>query len=436
MSSMLVFPDGRRVELDDDIVVGRAPVAPEQSPSARSVSLPAPTVSKTHALIGHDDDGVWLVDLHSSNGSEALDEAGRRQPAVPGQRLAIPVGSHIRLGTDTIITVDPGAAADGDDLDRTVVRPAPSSAPEPPAAPPAVPPSPVTHAADQNDAVDWSAVDEPGPAAPSNPAPSAPLRAAPRHDAPPAATPPLGQPPTPPSQPPPPAPPAPPPPPVAAATQQFARTPPASAGLGSQPGPAHGLAPDAFVAPPPPARGRSTANTVGAIVVLVWSAVSFADLRGWIPDFVVDALDGRIIDFFTAPDEFTLQFFEFFNVVSLPESLDFLARGADIGPVVAVLVAVVALAAPKLGVRLLLVLLVAIPMILLVGLLVTFGADSFDFITEEFDRFVPWFVLPAIGSLLLLLPGGRSSDAATPSGPASYAPGQPPEPSPSGPSYS
>jgi hypothetical protein len=425
MTPGLVFPDGRRVELDDDIVVGRAPVAPESSPSARSISLSVPTVSKTHALISQDASGVWLVDLHSSNGSEVINDAGSSEQAVPGQRLSVPDGSHIRLGTDTIITVDFGAASGDDDPDRTMVVP-PSPAPTTPA-PAAGDPADVV-VADPADPVDRSSLTDPAPAAPIVPAPvAATWQAAP--------PPPPVQPPPPPVQPPPPpvqpSQPAPP----AASTQVFSPVPGNALrpGPGQQPGPSYVEGAAASPATAPSAGGRSVAHLIGALIILVWCAVGFAVLRDWIPDDLEDAIDGRIIDFFTLPDRFALQFAEFFAVVRLPESLDFLGRAANIGPVIAIVMAIIALIIPKGVVRWILVGLVSIPMFLLVGLLVTIASDSFDIIIDEIDRFIPWFVLPGIGSLLLLWPSRRSVSAPTPHQHVFYDPVQSPEPPFAGP---
>ncbi len=413
MIPALILPDGRRVELDADVVLGRAPVAPEWSPSARSISVSVPTISKTHALIGHDADGVWLVDLHSSNGSESLDGAGVSKRAVPGQRLSIPTGSHIRVGTDTIITIDSGAASDDEDLDRTLVMPVATATPPTP---------PSARAADPTEPVDWSAVtnrNQVVPAAPERPAPSIAPQPVPPQPAPPH---PVPRQPVPPQ----------PAPPSAVRTQEFPAVP-GNAG------------PPTFDHRPAPATaGRSMAHLIGAVVVLVWSAVGFANVRGWTPDAVFDAVDGRLIGFFFVPDRFTLQFAEFFASVRIPDSLTFLARGGDIGPIVAIITAIVALVVPTRWVRWILVGLVAIPMVLLLGLTVTFASDSIDFFIDEIDRLVPWFVLPGIGSLLLLWPGGRSAPAPTqpaathpfaqaPPQDVFYAPGQPPAPPSAGP---
>ncbi len=359
-----------------------------------------PTVSKTHALIGQDASGVWLVDLHSSNGSEVLDHAGSSERAVPDQRLFVPDGSHIRLGTDTIITVDFGAASGDDDPYRTMVVPPPQANPAPAAvasqAAPSPPPAPPVQS-----------VQPPPPAQPVFPPQAAP--------------PPPAQPLT--SAPP------------AASTQVFSPVPgnPLPPGPVQQPGPSYVHGAVASPATAPSAGGRSVAHLIGAIIILVWCTVGFAVLRDWIPDAVEDVIDGRIIDFFTLPDRFTLQFAEFFAVVRLPESLDFLGRAANIGPVIAIVMAIIALIIPKGVVRWILVGLVSIPMFLLLGLLVTIASDSFDFFIDEIDRLIPWFVLPGIGSVLLLWPSRRSASAPPPQQDVFYAPVQSPEPPFAGP---
>jgi pSer/pThr/pTyr-binding forkhead associated (FHA) protein len=110
-NSALIFPDGRRNELDREVVVGRAPVAPPSSPSAVLVSLSVPTVSKTHALFGQSADGPWVVDLGSSNGTEVLGPSGGARRIEAGQRTSIPEGHAIRLGPDTVVVIETGAAA-------------------------------------------------------------------------------------------------------------------------------------------------------------------------------------------------------------------------------------------------------------------------------------------------------------------------------------
>ncbi|MEP6297799.1 MAG: FHA domain-containing protein [Ilumatobacter sp.] len=471
MDPTLVLPDGRRVEIDGDLVLGRAPIAPESSPSARSISLSAATISKTHVLIGHDADGVWLVDLNSSNGTEVVDAVGTSESAVPGQRLAVPPGSHIRVGTGTIITVETavGSSRDpiDDDLDRTVsVRPhVPGPTPEPDD-PPVVP------AARPGGTVDWSSVTDPDPAPVAVAEPAVPSWAS---QQPPSAQPPSAQPPSSPvqpaftSQPPPPVeppPPSQPPPPVAPVTAYLDRAapqPPAFDGgplpVGAPAGSPHGGFPhggfppsaaprsgfpsatfpssaSASASAPASAGGRSSAHVIGAIVIAVWSAVVFLEIREWIPDSLVRAIDGRVIDFFLAPGRDELRFQEYFSLITLPDGLGFLSWAAEIGPLVAVAGAIAALVVPRSTVRWIVVALVAIPTVLNIGVLVSLGFIEFSILTDNIDRFVPWFVLPFVGSLLLLWPSRRSAAGPSPQPGVFYDLEQPSAPWPPGPGAS
>lgn len=411
----LVLPDGRHIELDDDVVLGRAPIAPESSPSARSISLSVPTISKTHVLIGHDDDGVWLVDLHSSNGTEVLDATGASERAVPGYRLAVAAGSHVRLGTDTIITVIgiavTGSAPDqvDDALDRTVtVRPPESSDAA----------SSVAGAARPGAAVDWSTVTDPEPPAPTEE--GSVVSTAYAVQPPPPVRPP------PPSQPPPPVP--------------SATFPPSEF-------PASNFPPNSFApsdaapstfAPStaPSAAVGSPAHVIGSVVLLIWSAVVFLAVRDWLPDTFFSTVDGRAADFFLAPGREELRFQEYFSLISLPDGLGFLSWAAEIGPVVTVAAAIVALVARRPPARWIVVGLVAVPTILNIGFLVSLAVDEFSIITDNIDRFAPWFVLPLVGSVLLLWPRSRTPGGPTPQPGVFYDPGHPSAPSPPGPGAS
>jgi pSer/pThr/pTyr-binding forkhead associated (FHA) protein len=164
-TTMLVLPDGRQVRLDSDVVIGRAPVPPPESPEARPVSVEVATVSKTHALIGCTPSSVWIVDLESSNGSEIIDSSGRASRIVPGVRSLVPTRCHIRLGTEAIVTVEqvidePAVPVDDDITVERPVRASASVVPEQPGrdGKPLPPRSPD---------VDWSVPPAPAPGLPT-----------------------------------------------------------------------------------------------------------------------------------------------------------------------------------------------------------------------------------------------------------------------------
>lgn len=91
------------LDLADDVIVGRAPAPAESHPHARLHSVQDRTVSKSHALFGRDDDGVWVIDLHSRNGVVI---AGVSPEAVkPGRPHRLNFGDVVVLGDVTVYEV-------------------------------------------------------------------------------------------------------------------------------------------------------------------------------------------------------------------------------------------------------------------------------------------------------------------------------------------
>ncbi len=407
----LVLPDGRRIQLDDDVVIGRAPVAPDNSPAARSVSLVAPTVSKTHALIGRTAGVVWLVDLHSSNGSEIVDGSGTATTVVPGVTSTIPPGSHLRLGTDVVVTVDrPVAGVD----DTTVVR-----APAPVAT--IVPPQPGTDGRPlpaASAAVDWSVVMEPARGAPM---PSSARQPGPGTH-------------RPPPQPPSPQPPSPQPPspgsPVAPSAPAFSPSSPPTAQVAAvmpaaQPG-QFGMAVPPQVSGAPTSR-RSPAHIVGALVLLGWGLVGGWRLLEIGPDVLLENLSGWPARFFALVSRDEFEFIELFSFVPTPNWLSPIVYVFAAAVVVTAFLAVIV---PSRTVRFLAIATVGLELFLIAGFAVDFfvavGAESLEFV-------LPNFVVPLIGAGLLLWPtrspGGPSVAFAPQSSPGVfYAPQQPPPP--------
>ncbi len=392
-AAALILPDGRRIVLDRDVVIGRAPIAPDESPAARSVSLGTPTVSKTHALIGCTGRVVWAIDLHSSNGSEIVDPSGAATALTPGAKTTVAPGCGLRLGTEVLITVERPLV--GDD-DPTVVRDVGTSAQG----------SPTTIVPEQpgrdgralpaaSDAVDWSVEMDPPPGSP-------------------------------PTQPPPP---------IAPPRQQPAATAgvlgpdnPAAAGRCARRLPPASHMPPAPMTPGPAApRGRSAAHVVGALVVLGWGMVSGWRLLEIGPDVLFENLDGWPSRFFSQVSRDEFEFFELFSLVPTP---DFLS------PIVLVLAAAVCVLALSVlvsgnrSLRFLTVGAVGVVLFLMAGFavdyFVAFGVDSLEFT-------LPNFVLPVIGCGLLLWPSGPSRTPTPPFAPQAqpgvfYAPQQSPPP--------
>jgi pSer/pThr/pTyr-binding forkhead associated (FHA) protein len=97
--TQIVLPDGRTfaIGLGEGVVIGRSPIVDPALPSAALVTVADPSLSKTHATIGKDDTGVWLVDHHSTNGS-SVSTNGPSQTCPPGLRVALTHDAQLVLG--------------------------------------------------------------------------------------------------------------------------------------------------------------------------------------------------------------------------------------------------------------------------------------------------------------------------------------------------
>ncbi|MDO5683782.1 MAG: FHA domain-containing protein [Propionibacteriaceae bacterium] len=96
----LWLDDGQRVELTGTVVFGRAPATPSdlQNVTLRALPDPSMRMSKTHLAIGIDPAGVWIQDLHSSNGVRVTHPGGAATTLSPGESTPSPVGSRIEFG--------------------------------------------------------------------------------------------------------------------------------------------------------------------------------------------------------------------------------------------------------------------------------------------------------------------------------------------------
>ncbi len=96
----LLADDGERISVDRVVVVGRNPTAPPDFPEARLVELrdPSMSTSKTHAVLRPDPEGVWVMDLHSTNGSAVTTPSGIRTAVPAGGALVVATGGQLHLG--------------------------------------------------------------------------------------------------------------------------------------------------------------------------------------------------------------------------------------------------------------------------------------------------------------------------------------------------
>ena len=99
-SRLVPLTGGAPVELSSTTVVGRDPDNISEYPGAACVPLNDAnrSISKTHAVLAPAPGGLWLTDLHSTNGTR-IEEDGRVTVAKPGESIPVPTGATIVLGS-------------------------------------------------------------------------------------------------------------------------------------------------------------------------------------------------------------------------------------------------------------------------------------------------------------------------------------------------
>ncbi len=104
-----VTPDtGNRVPLHSVLVFGRKPTAMEgEDEVAIKVSDPGRSLSRTHAKVGLAEEGVWVQDCTSTNGTSCLLPDGNKIELSDGQRIQVPIGTIVLLG-DRTLTISQG----------------------------------------------------------------------------------------------------------------------------------------------------------------------------------------------------------------------------------------------------------------------------------------------------------------------------------------
>jgi pSer/pThr/pTyr-binding forkhead associated (FHA) protein len=96
----LTFADGQTFEATTSMVLGRDPASVPVRPQAKRISVtdPAKSVSKTHAIIDVEAAELSVTDLHSTNGVIVTGPDGRQDDLPPGGRTVLTAGSRVLLG--------------------------------------------------------------------------------------------------------------------------------------------------------------------------------------------------------------------------------------------------------------------------------------------------------------------------------------------------
>ena len=97
------FLAGTRLSLQPPTVIGRNPLPPGSHPDAVPHVVSDLLASKTHLVLGRDDAGPWVIDLHSTNGVSVAKVPGTEALRIePGRKVHLPSGASVRFGGQTI----------------------------------------------------------------------------------------------------------------------------------------------------------------------------------------------------------------------------------------------------------------------------------------------------------------------------------------------
>lgn len=95
--------DTTPLRLDPPTVIGRNPQAPGSHPDAVPHPVTDPRASKTHLLVGRDDKGPWVIDLHSTNGVALLPPGGEAVRIAAGRKVHLVPGAVALFGEHRIV---------------------------------------------------------------------------------------------------------------------------------------------------------------------------------------------------------------------------------------------------------------------------------------------------------------------------------------------
>lgn len=92
--------DGREVELDRAMLIGRNPAGQpgEESVQLLPVADPGRSISKTHLHVLTGNGGIWVTDRNSTNGSAVTTPDGIRTALAPGEPTHVRPGSTVHFG--------------------------------------------------------------------------------------------------------------------------------------------------------------------------------------------------------------------------------------------------------------------------------------------------------------------------------------------------
>lgn len=102
---VLHLADGRAIPVGVGGIIGRAPSVDPALPGAQLHPCVDPSLSKTHLSFGPSDNGIWVMDHHSTNGTMVLAN-GAAHPCAPGVKTEVPFGAQVMAGDMNILVSD------------------------------------------------------------------------------------------------------------------------------------------------------------------------------------------------------------------------------------------------------------------------------------------------------------------------------------------
>jgi hypothetical protein len=108
----IIVSDGNTYELDQPVLIGRAPAPDEfegSEPLLVTVLSPNQDISRTHVQVAPQDGQVVVTDLHSTNGTVLVRPGPtiERERLDPGVSVPVPVGSLLELGDGVSVLIEP-----------------------------------------------------------------------------------------------------------------------------------------------------------------------------------------------------------------------------------------------------------------------------------------------------------------------------------------
>lgn len=96
----LVFDDGRSVDLDGAALIGRNPSGYDGEVIDQLIAVPddSRSISKTHLHVRVAEEGLWVTDRQSTNGSALIGADGTVNRLTAGDAVLAPLGSTVRFG--------------------------------------------------------------------------------------------------------------------------------------------------------------------------------------------------------------------------------------------------------------------------------------------------------------------------------------------------